>query len=139
MNRPTDVPAAGASIPFTCDVLVIGGGPAGSTIAALLEKGRHPRFHIGESLLPANAELFERLGVRDRVEAIGMRKWGVEFVSPDHDHKSFVEFAEAFDTHFPAGSERTGPIESRPCFARSAKRGRSAGRRPPPGRAPDAR
>ena len=45
-----------------CDVLVIGGGPAGSTISALLaeqgwkvhvlEKDSHPRFHIGESLLP---------------------------------------------------------------------------------------
>jgi flavin-dependent dehydrogenase len=45
-------------------VLVIGGGPGGSTIAALLaergkrvvlvEKERHPRFHIGESLLPLN-------------------------------------------------------------------------------------
>ncbi len=44
-----------------CDVAVIGGGPAGSTAAALLarrgykvialEKAHHPRFHIGESLL----------------------------------------------------------------------------------------
>jgi 2-polyprenyl-6-methoxyphenol hydroxylase-like FAD-dependent oxidoreductase len=58
-----------------CDVLVIGGGPAGSTIAALLaRKGRHvvllekdrlPRFHIGESLLPLNLPLFERLGVAE--------------------------------------------------------------------------
>jgi len=45
-----------------CDVAVIGGGPGGSTAATLLarrgykvialEKARHPRFHIGESLLP---------------------------------------------------------------------------------------
>ena len=65
-----------------CDVLVIGGGPAGSTVApmlaekgyrvVMLEKARHPRFHIGESLLPANLPLFERLGVAGEVRAIGM-------------------------------------------------------------------
>ena len=55
------------------DVIVIGGGPAGTTVGALLsergwnvvviEKDRHPRFHIGESLLPFNMPIFERLGV----------------------------------------------------------------------------
>ena len=62
-------------------VLVVGGGPGGSTTAALLarqglrvtlvEKDRHPRFHIGESLLPMNMPIFERLGVLDQVMALG--------------------------------------------------------------------
>jgi len=94
-----------------CDVLVIGGGPAGSTAAALLagkghrvtliEKARHPRFHIGESLLPANLPLLEKLGVADQVRAIGMEKWGAEFVSPWHDHKQAFQFANAWDKSMP--------------------------------------
>ena len=94
-----------------CDVLVIGGGPAGSTMAALLaeqgrdvvvlEKARHPRFHIGESLLPANVPLFERLGLREQVERIGMPKWGVEFVSPQHSHRSYLSFGDAWDKSVP--------------------------------------
>lgn len=95
------------TVPFDCDVFVIGGGPAGATAAALLaragrsvllaEKARHPRFHIGESLLPANAPLFEKLGVRDAVERIGMQKLGVQFVSPDHAHSTRLAFAEGWD------------------------------------------
>jgi flavin-dependent dehydrogenase len=72
-----------------CDVLVIGGGPGGSTTATLLarkglkvtlvEKDRHPRFHIGESLLPMNMPIFERLGVLGELEKIGIRKLGADF------------------------------------------------------------
>ena len=94
-----------------CDVLVIGGGPAGSTVApllvekgyrvVLLEKARHPRFHIGESLLPANLPLFERLGIAGDVRAIGMEKWGAEFVSPQHAMPQAFHFAEAWDKSMP--------------------------------------
>jgi flavin-dependent dehydrogenase len=71
------------------DILVIGGGPAGSTAATLLarrgwkvlmlEKERHPRFHIGESLLPMNIPILERLGVLEQVRAIGVLKRGADF------------------------------------------------------------
>jgi flavin-dependent dehydrogenase len=77
--------------PAACDVLVIGGGPGGSTIAsllvekgwnvALLEKDHHPKFHIGESLLPMNLPILERLGVLEQVREIGIVKPGVEMCS----------------------------------------------------------
>jgi len=94
-----------------CDVLVIGGGPGGATIAALLaargrdvvliEKARHPRFHIGESLLPLNLPLFERLGVDEEIKRIGMPKYGAEFVSPWHAQSVTFDFANAVDKSFP--------------------------------------
>ncbi|HKP65941.1 MAG TPA: tryptophan 7-halogenase, partial [Casimicrobiaceae bacterium] len=90
---------------------MIGGGPAGSTTATLLagrghrvvllEKEMHPRFHIGESLLPANLPLFEKLGVADEIRAIGLEKWGATFVSPWHDRISGFEFADALDPSMP--------------------------------------
>lgn len=59
------------------DVIILGGGPAGSTVATLLaqagksvvvvEKEHFPRFHIGESLLPATVSIFERLGVHQEI------------------------------------------------------------------------
>ena len=94
-----------------CDVLVMGGGPAGSTIATLLarqgrrvvllEKEQHPRFHIGESLLPANVALFEQLGLRAELDRIGMPKRGIEFISPEHRHRTLYEFGEAWDKSMP--------------------------------------
>ncbi len=110
-GNPQHDAGAAASAAHCTDVLIIGGGPAGATAATLLrerghrvtvlEKARHPRFHIGESLLPANLPLFDRLGVAEAVRAIGMPKWGAEFVSPRHAHSQTFEFAESWDCTHP--------------------------------------
>jgi flavin-dependent dehydrogenase len=94
-----------------CDVFVIGGGPAGATIAALLaergwdvvvaEKERHPRFHIGESLLPMNLPLFDRLGVTERIERIAMLKYAAELNAPQHPAPSTFAFDQAWDKAYP--------------------------------------
>ena len=99
----------------TCDVLVVGGGPAGSTISALLaekgwnihvlEKDRHPRFHIGESLLPHSLPMLKRLGVLPEVEKIGIAKYGAEIVSPYHGRSRTLYFSKALDGSQPFSYE----------------------------------
>ena len=84
------------------DVLILGGGPAGSAAAiALADQGvasivvegdTFPRFHVGESLLPHSLPLFDRLGVHDKVRALphSLRKEGASFAT--HDGARYVEF-----------------------------------------------
>ena len=97
-----------------CDVLVIGGGPGGSTISTflaqkgwkvvVLEKEHHPRFHIGESLLPLNMPLLERLGVLDQVDKIGLVKPGAEFNYEGYTPAVYY-FANAMDKAYPSAYE----------------------------------
>ncbi len=73
------------------DAVIVGGGPAGSTAGAYLaqgglrvlivEKERFPRFHIGESLLPAGNSILREIGAWEKIEAAGFqRKYGAEFL-----------------------------------------------------------
>jgi flavin-dependent dehydrogenase len=80
----------------TWDLIVVGGGPAGSTLAGLarkhdpaakvlvLEKDAFPRHRVGESLLPGSIPVLKELGVHAKIDAGGFpRKMGVVFVWGD--------------------------------------------------------
>ncbi len=100
------------------DCLVIGGGPAGSTVAALVaqagysvlvaERETFPRFHVGESLMPETYWVFKRLGVLEQMrDSLFVKKVSVQFVG--RSGQASQPFF--FDEHDPRECSTTWQVE----------------------------
>jgi flavin-dependent dehydrogenase len=94
------------------EVLVLGGGPGGSTTAAhlaqrgrkalVLEQTRFPRFHIGESLLPSSAAVLKSLGLEEEMDRRFVRKYSARFLDDEDMEGSDTAMARyAFADAFP--------------------------------------
>ncbi len=100
------------------DVCVVGGGPAGATVATFLQRAGHrcvilerstfPRYHIGESLIPHTFGTLERLGLLPKLRGSHFpEKHSVRFVSPDGTESSPFYFSETI----PGERSRTWQVE----------------------------
>ncbi|UCG22655.1 MAG: tryptophan 7-halogenase [Chloroflexota bacterium] len=87
------------------DVIIVGGGPAGSALGCylsmagidniIIESAVHPRPHVGESMVTATTRVFEDIGFLETMEREGfVRKYGASWHAPENRGKFSIEFAE---------------------------------------------
>ena len=87
------------------DVIIIGGGPAGSTLGSYLsmaginnvifESAIHPRPHVGESMVTSTTRIFQEIGFLETMEKEGfVKKYGASWHAPQNQGKVGIEFAE---------------------------------------------
>lgn len=98
------------------EVLIIGGGPGGSTAAtilakrgidvAIIERADYPRFCIGESLLPASMPIFKETGFWEILSSGKyIQKFGARFIDYKTDDEVYFGFAEGWNTEIPMAFE----------------------------------
>ena len=112
------------------DVIVIGGGPAGSTASTLIaqpgrkvvlfERERFPRFHIGESLIPETYWVLKRLNMLPKMQASHFtRKYSVQFVSASGRQSAPFLFPPPWPFLFDGRVYNLGPVTQGKCVARN--------------------